>query len=179
MQIPVGIILDNIGLKKSLLLACISCPIASFIMYYSVGFYISILSRIIMAFGASFGFICLLVAVYTWLPSRYKGVFIRLSQFVGTLGPMISAGPLEAFSKTEYGNWRNMFLILSIIGFALSLLIFLFVTNKKKQAKYTIILSRPEATKLYLKKTTISLSALANSHFLCRSIFCRGISLRK
>lgn len=152
MQIPVGIIIDNIGLKKSLLFACISCTIATFLMSYSYGFYVAILSRGLMALGASFGFICLLVAVNNWLPSKYKAIFIGLSQFIGTLGPMLSAGPLESFADCEYGCWRNMFLILSVVGMILFILIFLFVDNKKKQNRETILLSRPETTKSYMKK---------------------------
>jgi MFS family permease len=112
MQIPVGIVVDNYGLKKSLLFACILCSLSSMTLSYSHSFSYAILSRIIMAIGAAFGLICLLIAVNDWLPSKYRGIFIGLSQFVGTLGPMFAAGPLEKISQNESGNWRNLFMIL-------------------------------------------------------------------
>lgn len=146
MQIPVGIITDHFGLKKSLLFACLICTISTLIMSFAPNFMVAILSRILMAIGASFGFICLLVTVNNWLPGKYRGAFIGLSQFIGVLGPMIAAGPLESFAHHPYGSWRNLFLILTIIGGSLAILILLFVENKKKQNRETIILSRPEKT---------------------------------
>lgn len=152
MQIPVGIITDHFGLKKSLLSASLLCTISTLIMFIAPNFYIAITSRILMAIGASFGFICLLVAVNNWLPGKYRGIFIGLSQFIGVLGPMIAAGPLESFSENEYGSWRNIFLILTFIGGVLSIFILLFVENKKKQNRETIILSKPESTYAMITK---------------------------
>ncbi|WP_367608019.1 hypothetical protein [Legionella sp. W05-934-2] len=43
----------------------------------------------------SFGFICLLISVYDWLPRKNAALFIGLSQFIGTMGPMLAAGPLD------------------------------------------------------------------------------------
>lgn len=152
MQIPVGIIIDNFGLKKSLLFACILCSLSTMSISYSYDFTLAIFSRIIMAIGASFGFICLLIAVNDWLPGKYRGIFIGLSQFIGTLGPMFAAGPLEKISQNESGNWRNLFMILSFIGIILSILIFFIVENRKKQANMSMILTRPERTSILLKR---------------------------
>lgn len=152
MQIPAGIIIDNMGLKKSILFASILCTISTLLLSFSQGFWIAVIARSIMALGASFGFICLLVAVNNWLPAKYKAIFIGLSQFIGVLGPMLSAGPLESFADSEYGDWRSMFIILSLIGAILSLLIFLFVESRKKKANKTIILSRPASTTSFVNR---------------------------
>jgi MFS family permease len=65
---------------------------------------------------------------------------------------MIAAGPLETILDKEYANWRNMFFILGIIGTILVILVFIFVENKKKQAKQNIILSRPAKVSTSLKR---------------------------
>jgi len=144
MQIPVGLIVDYIGLKKSLFMGAIICAIASIGFSYSDTFYASMLYRLLMGMGSSFGFICLLVSAHEWMPHRYSGLFIGLSAFVGTLGPMLAAGPLETLSENGNVGWRYLFLFLGIIGFALSGVIWLFVENNHLESeKYTILL-RPE-----------------------------------
>jgi len=157
MQIPVGIIIDNIGLKKSLIIGCSTCILACLIFSYSSNYLTSLSARSLMGFGASFGFICLLIAVQDWMPSKYNALFIGLSQFIGTIGPMLAAGPLESLSETSNINWRQIFFILSIIGAAILILIIVFVQNKQKTEGKHIILSRPEAastaiTKLFTRK---------------------------
>ncbi|MBL4819044.1 MAG: MFS transporter [Deltaproteobacteria bacterium] len=143
-QIPLGFIVSNIGLKKSLATGSLICAIASIGFAYSYNYPMAVFYRMLMALGASFGFICLLVSVYDWMPHRYSAVFIGLSQFIGTLGPMISAGPLETMSESQSINWRFVFLTLSGIGFALFVLVFLFVDNNQEKSGRNIILQKPE-----------------------------------
>ncbi len=144
MQIPVGIIIDNIGLKKSLLIAAICCTIASIGFSYSQSYVIALVYRMLMGFGASFGFICLLISVHDWMPHKYNAAFIGLSQFIGTLGPMLAAGPLDSISGSTGINWRFVFLCLGIFGVILTILIFFFVENNKEDTGKYVILHRPE-----------------------------------
>jgi MFS family permease len=98
----------------------------------------------LMGFGASFGFICLLISVHDWMPHKYNAAFIGLSQFIGTLGPMLAAGPLDSISESTGINWRFVFVCLGIFGAALTILIFFFVENNKEDLGRYIILHRPE-----------------------------------
>lgn len=144
MQIPAGIIVDNIGLKKSLIIASLICTISSIGFAYSYSYPLAIVYRMLMGFGASFGFICLLISVHDWMPHKYSAIFIGLSQFIGTLGPMAAAGPLDSMSESMSINWRFVFLCLGGAGLILTILIVLFVeNNKQKSGKYTI-LNKPE-----------------------------------
>lgn len=143
MQLPVGIIISHIGLKKSLLIACYSCCLSS-IGFSSVDGYIAaFIYRIIMGFGAAFGFICLLISVDEWMPRRYIAIFIGISQFIGTMGPMLSAGPLESLSEYYEMSWRVLFLFLGLIGFLISFLVLAFVKNNNEIAGRYIILKQP------------------------------------
>ena len=140
MQIPAGLIVDNIGLKKSLFIGCITCTLAAFGFSYSHSYPIAVAYRFLMGFGASFGFICLLISVHDWMPHRYSAIFIGLSQFIGTLGPMLAAGPLDAISESKGIGWRSIFLSLGVFGIILCILIFLFVENNlQKAGKYTVL----------------------------------------
>lgn len=144
MQLPAGLIVDNIGLKKSLLLGSLFCACASLGFAYAYSYPIAVLFRVVMGFGAAFGFICLLMAVHEWMPHKYSGIFIGLSQFIGTLGPMVAAGPLHSMSESQGVDWRMVFICLSIIGFILGVLIFVFVENNAQKSTKFIVLYQPQ-----------------------------------
>lgn len=141
MQLPVGIITDRFGLKKTLLFAVIVCGIANvgFAMSYQYAF--AFIFRVLMGFGSAFGFVCLLMAVYDWMPKKNFALFIGLSQFVGTLGPMLAAGPLNMLAEAGILGWRSLFLSLSVFAGVLSLLVYLFVDNRHESTGKFLILS--------------------------------------
>ncbi len=144
MQIPVGLIVDNIGLKKSLLIGAICCMISSFGFAYADSYAVALIYRMLMGFGASFGFICMLISVHDWMPHKYSAIFIGLSQFLGTLGPMIAAGPLESLSETTGVSWRIIFTCLGLMGFVITTLVFLFVENNNQKAGKFLVLYKSE-----------------------------------
>ena len=77
---------------------------------------------------------------------------IGVSQFIGTLGPMLAAGPLESMSEIEGFDWRNIFFILGLVGFGLTALIALLVENNHNQAGQYTLLKRPEPLMSTLKR---------------------------
>lgn len=135
MQIPVGFLTQRYGLKRTLSAAVIICVISELGFAFSSTFYTALLFRTFMGFGSSFGFVCLLVAVYDWMPRKNIAFFIGLSQFVGTLGPMLAAGPLSALSTKSIISWREIFIFLAIAGFFLALFVFLIVDNNQEVRK--------------------------------------------
>lgn len=144
MQIPAGLIVDNIGLKKSLIIGTLTCAIASIGFGHSNHYFTAMSFRMLMGFGSAFGFICVLIAVYDWMPHSYSAIFIGLAQFIGTLGPIMVAGPLETLSESADFNWRTVFSILGIIGFILTILVICYVDNNQQKTGKYIILRRPE-----------------------------------
>lgn len=151
MQIPVGLIVDNFGLKKPLLAGALICSISIIGFSYANSLGAAIFFRALMGLGSSFGFICLLISVYDWLPQKHRAFMVGMSQFIGTLGPMLAAGPLESISDHGSVGWRDIFFILGIIGLLISILIFAFVKNNQEKAGSFKILKRPESIKKTLK----------------------------
>jgi MFS family permease len=152
MQLPVGVIVNHIGLKKSLIIATLTCSISSIGFAYSYSYEIAIFCRGVMGFGAAFGFICLLMSVYDWMPRRYCAIFIGLSQFIGTLGPMAATGPLHSLSENMGVTWRQIFVYLGAFGFILSILSILFIENNQQKAGKYIILHKPESLTSSIKR---------------------------
>tara|TARA_R110002095_G_scaffold214214_1_gene205920 strand:- start:48 stop:1217 length:1170 start_codon:yes stop_codon:yes gene_type:complete len=145
MQVPVGFIVDRIGLKKSLLLGSVICAISSIGFAYSYGYVSAAFFRFLTGFGSAFGFICLLVSVYDWLPRKHIALLIGVSQFIGTMGPMLAAGPLEVIAEQGSIDWRMVFISLAIAGFILSIFIAIFVSNNHEKSGHYTILKRPES----------------------------------
>lgn len=152
MQIPVGIIVENIGLKRSLFFASVVCGFAALAFSYTHGFHLALLYRMLMGLGASFGFICLLMSVTDWMPRRYSAIFIGLSQFIGTMGPMGAAGPLASLSESGGVTWRAIFFGLGVIGMIIAVLVLLFVENNQHESGKYIVLAKPEKILLSLKR---------------------------
>lgn len=143
MQLPVGYILDRFGLKKMLFIAVLICAGSVIGFSASHQFSSALVLRVFMGFGSSFGFIALLMAVYDWLPRNKTGLFIGLSQFIGTMGPMAAAGPMNALADNGGYPWRMIFLALGGVGVALSILVICFVENNRNACRKMQILDRP------------------------------------
>ncbi|WP_419419937.1 MFS transporter [Legionella sp. D16C41] len=142
MQFPVGIIASRYGLKHTLLFAAGLCAIANFGFSVSSSYEVAIFFRALMGIGSSFGFVCLLLAVYDWLPRKNIAFFIGLSQFVGTLGPMLAAGPLSTLVTTGAAEWRVLFFSLALIGVLLAILILIFVAKNRTPIDGRYILTK-------------------------------------
>ena len=145
MQIPVGMIAVRMGLKKTLLIAALICSMSTTGFALSYQFNIAILCRMIMGFGSSFGFICLLIAVYDWMPRKRIAFYIGLSQFIGTMGPMLAAGPLNSLSQTTVIGWRWIFFCMTGIGLIIAILALLFVKENRRSDEKFVILTKPDA----------------------------------
>ncbi|MDX2346497.1 MAG: MFS transporter, partial [Legionella sp.] len=152
MQIPVGLLIEQIGLKKVLLLGVAICTLSTFLFAYSTTYLSALAARMLMGLGASVGFLCVLVSVHEWMPHRHNGFFIGLSLFLGTLGPMLGAGPLEDLILSAHISWQFIFKGLGFIGLAFVFLVILFVENSHEHAEKYVVLKRPEKTKTTLIK---------------------------
>jgi MFS family permease len=152
MQIPVSLLVNRLGLKKSMMIGATACGFSAIGLASSYNFPLAVASRMLMGFGSSFGFICLLVAIYDWMPKKYNAVCIGISQFAGTMGPLVAAGPLATITESISINWRFIFLLMGGLGFALAVLIFLVVDNNREQKGPYLILTRPESIFSSFKK---------------------------
>lgn len=153
MQIPVGMLVDKFGVRKILVFGTVICAISAFLFSHSTTYSQAFISRLIMGFGSSFAFICLLVIASTWFPRRYFAFFTGTSQFMGTMGPLLAAGPMVKLLIATDLSWQQLLDIIGVMGLGLALLIFLFVKNKSRDgAQVTIYLRRERPFLYYLKR---------------------------
>lgn len=135
MQIPVGMIAEKIGLKMALVMGGCTTTAGVFLLSISETFSIAFIARMLMGFGASFGFIGVLMAVYEWMPQKNMALFIGLSLFIGTVGPMVASGPLFALYTNFNITWQKIFWLLTLIGIAITLAVIFIVREQKQESK--------------------------------------------
>ncbi|MGD9592285.1 MAG: MFS transporter, partial [Candidatus Berkiella sp.] len=104
--------------------------------------------RMLMGLGSSFGFVCLLISVYDWMPKKHYGFLIGLSQFIGLMGPMAAAGPLNSYVLSNHIDWRIVMFALGIAGVALTALVLFCVKDSQANSqKFRIISKKTPITK--------------------------------
>ncbi len=139
MQIPVGILADKFGVKILMVFATLVCVVSTFLFAHADGFSTAFISRLLMGFGSSFAFVCLLVIAVTWLPKQYFGFFAGTSQFIGTMGPLLAGGPLIALMARTHQDWRSTLSKIGAFGLILSILMLFLVKNKPRDGEQTLI----------------------------------------
>lgn len=132
LQLPVGILIDRFGIKMVMTIAVLLCASATFLFASAQGFWLAFLARGLMGFGSSFAFIALLMIVATWFPRKNFALMAGVSQFVGTMGPMLGGGPLVAAMHSFHASWRVTLSAIAAFGVGLGVLVFLIVKAKPR-----------------------------------------------
>ncbi len=162
MQIPVGILVDRFGVKAIMFVAILLCALATLLFAHSGTFLSAFASRVFMGFGSSFAFVCLLVIVMTWFPKRFFAFFAGMSQFVGTLGPLLAGGPLVAVMTGSHESWRLIMSLVASFGIILAVLVLLVVRNgPARDTQKVTYLSHDEPLLTQLKRLFTSKQAWA------------------
>lgn len=133
LQLPVGLAVDRIGVRRSLLFACIVGTLGSYLFAQTQTFNLALVGRFLVGFGSAFAYVTALKIASVWLPKRY---FATATGAVTGFG-MVAAAVTD-ISLTDivhkYSHHTAMF-IPSIIGVVLLALIFLLVKDRKAEGE--------------------------------------------
>ncbi|MEN8236675.1 MAG: MFS transporter [Pseudomonadota bacterium] len=144
MQIPVGLILDRVGVRYPLTLAVLSCAMGCFMYASTDSLMVMGIGRTLMGVGAAFAFLSCVKSASDWFDAKYLPAFIGWSIFMGPLGGAIGNGRPMANLVIAQG-WRNAVLLIAVSGLFVALLSWLFVRDhpqiqvrKIKQTSFSI-----------------------------------------
>ncbi len=130
-QIPAGWLIDRFGSKRNLFISCLICSMATLTYSMCTNLILLNLSRIIMGAAAAFAYVGTLKATSYFLQERHFATYAAYVQMFGCIGAIFGGGPFTALVSSIH--WRHATLILSFIGFAIALLILLFLPKKVNQ----------------------------------------------
>jgi MFS family permease len=128
MQIPVGLLLDRFGPRKTTTLAIAVCAAGSLIFSGADSIFVAGVGRFLTGVGASFAAVNSLKLIANWFPHKRFAFMAGLMMTVAMLGAAGGQAPLEAF--IEKIEWRHALQIIGIAGLVLSALFWVVVRNK-------------------------------------------------
>ena len=132
-QIPGGYLSDKFGPRKVMAFAIIWWSM--FTLFTGLIYVLPLMLLTRFMFGAGEG--CFPASswktIATYFPAKERGRATAIQSSVNTLGPAISV--IVAVAIIEWLGWRDVFIILSIPGFILGLLIYKFIRNHPNENK--------------------------------------------
>ncbi|HLD17077.1 MAG TPA: MFS transporter [Coxiellaceae bacterium] len=128
MQVPVGTLMDYFGPHKLLTFAAVVCGGSCLLFAVSESLWVAEMSRFVMGFSAAFAFVGALKLATLWFKPSRLGLLAGLTQGLGMLGAAVGEGPVSVV--VAHVGWRYTMILIGSILLSLSVLIFIFVSDK-------------------------------------------------
>ncbi|MES2504007.1 MAG: MFS transporter [Myxococcota bacterium] len=136
MQIPVGILVDRLGLKKVLLSSVAICVLGAFAMAFATDLAGILASRVLIGIGSASAFMSALKIAADYLPLGRRGLLMGATLTLGVMGAILTGSYLVHLIALS--GWRSLTMTLGFLGIALFVLTFIGVnlksTNKTSAA---------------------------------------------
>lgn len=129
-QIPLGIIVDRVGVKKVVLYSIMLCILSVLLFRTTEIFVLAQVSRFMMGLGSGSAFMCALKVIADHFPPGKRGLLMGMTLTLGTISPFLT-GSLISYIAFYY-NWKSVMDLLALSGLILFLAILLFMHNKGK-----------------------------------------------
>jgi MFS family permease len=120
LQIPVGLLVDKIGVKKTVILSILICLAGTGLIAFTHNLYLAYFSRILMGIGSACAFMCTLKIVADFLPPGKRGFLNGATLTLGVVGALVAGKPLSI--AMDLFGWRHALLLTLIVGVGVLLL---------------------------------------------------------
>ena len=126
-QLPVGFLIDKMGVRKLLTFATFFCSISCYLFAHTHLVWALLLARAIIGFGSAFAIIGCAKIITTWFPPSLFALVFGLTVTIGSLGAILGESAL-AYTVEQFG-WRDSMAYLGLTGIILTILIAIFVRD--------------------------------------------------
>ncbi len=131
MQIPTGIMVDTIGVRKTISFGCVITTIGAVVFSIAPNFVIACIGRVLIGIGVSGPIVCLQKNVTQWFFEKERGTISCMGSLAGSLGSVASQAPLVFLISVL--SWRNTFLVLAGVSSILAILSYRFIRNSPSE----------------------------------------------
>ena len=128
MQIPLGIVVDKIGVRKTVLTSITLCVTGSFLFATAGQFWLVQISRIMTGIGSAAAFMCAIKTIADYFAPGKRGVLMGLTLTLGIIGALLAGR--WAIIIVETSNWRQLFYYSGIIGILVGALVYFLVDER-------------------------------------------------
>ncbi|MBN9287535.1 MAG: hypothetical protein BGO43_04410 [Gammaproteobacteria bacterium 39-13] len=132
-QLPAGILVDRYGAKRLLVIASAVLTLGSFLFTTTSSSSVALVSRFMIGAGSAFAFVGCLKIGAQWLAMSSFPLVVGLTNLCGTLGALTGGMPLSYLIK--HVGWREALMEVSFAGVFITLLLWLFLQDKKTTRK--------------------------------------------
>ncbi|MDY1590777.1 MAG: MFS transporter [Methanofastidiosum sp.] len=130
-QIPVGILSDTLGPRKTIAFLTVFSAIGSFLFGIALNFNMALGARLIIGLGVSGVWIPALKLFSVWYSKREYATMVGVLLAVGNIGAISASYPL-ALIANDFG-WRYAFYVIGIISMFLALIAWIFIRDSPEQ----------------------------------------------
>ena len=131
MQLTSGSILDKLGTRWVLPIACLIVACGAFLFANSTGPWTLVIANVLAAIGASFGFIGAGFVGGQWFAPIKYGLMFSLVQFVASLSAIVGQRVLG--SLIQITDWTVLINGLGVIGLGIALIMTIFLREPIKE----------------------------------------------
>jgi MFS family permease len=117
-QIPVGLLIDRVGVRLPLFFAAFLCVIGCYLFSTTDSLLVMSFGRFMIGIGSAFGFLSCVKTASLWFSPQRLGLIIGLTMMIGTMGAVFGEEPLSILNETYH--WRTIVQGLGVLGFALA-----------------------------------------------------------
>ena len=132
MQLPVGVSVDKIGPRRSLIGACLISTVGALIFSMTADYYIALFGRFLIGLGAAFAYVTALKLATIWLPRKYFATATGAVTGFGMIAAMFTEVKFTQLVQTE--GFQSALNFPVYAGCAILVLILLFIRDKPKVA---------------------------------------------
>lgn len=133
MQVPVGILSDRWGARKTATLFGMIGASGAILLALSTNINSAVISRILIGLGVSAIFVPAMKVFGMWFKTHEYAQVSGLFMAIGTFGWFLGTTPLAALS--EAFNWRGLFISVGIITALLTVLTWIIVRDRPESQK--------------------------------------------
>jgi MFS family permease len=127
LQIPLGFILDRIGVKRVILFSIFICLSGTLLFALAHQIWMLQAGRFLIGIGSAPAFICALKIVSDFLPPKVRGLLMGATLSIGTIGALLSGHVLV--SILESWGWQNSLFFCAGFGGLILLIALLFIPS--------------------------------------------------
>lgn len=128
MQIPLGIIVDRVGVKRTVMVSIVLCIVGALLFGIATHFWMVQVSRLLTGVGSAAAFMCALKTIADHFPPGKRGVLMGMTLTIGMCGALLAGK--NTMLVIEAYDWRHVFYYSAGMGMLVMLLLHYFVDEK-------------------------------------------------
>lgn len=127
MQLPVGMLMDLMGPRRLLTVACAICVVGTYLFVGTPYLWLASIGRLMVGFGSAFAYVGVLKLASIWLPPRRFAMFAGLAAALGTVGAMFGVVLLTQLVASI--GWKATTHATAVAGIVLTVVLWLIIRD--------------------------------------------------